>query len=246
MSIAAGPEIETLREQVLEQNLRLPAEGLVTLTWGNVSGRSADGELVAIKPSGVAYDTMTADDIVVLTLDGEVVAGDKRPSTDTPSHLALYRAFDGVAGIVHVHSVHATAFAQARRPLPCYGTTHADHFNGPVPVTRPLTEDEVAEAYEANTGAVVIDHFVEAGIDPLHVPGVLVAGHAPFVWGPSVAKAVDNAVAIEQIARMAILTEQAAMHRDQVSARSAPELEPHVLRVHHERKHGPAAYYGQA
>jgi L-ribulose-5-phosphate 4-epimerase len=229
--------IDELRERVWEQNLRLPAEGLVALTWGNVSGRS--GDLVAIKPSGVAYPEMTPDDMVVVDLDGAVVAGELRPSTDTPSHLALYRAFEGIGGIVHVHSVHATAFAQARRPIPCLGTTHADHFAGPVPVTRPLTAEEVAEDYERNTGTVIVDHFRDEVLEPLHVPGVLVAGHAPFVWGATVTKAVDNAVAIEQVARMAILS-------DTVAGGNAPELEPWVLDTHFRRKHGPAAYYGQA
>ncbi len=230
--------VEELRNQVLEANLRLPAEGLVTLTWGNVSGRSADGELIAIKPSGVAYPTMTAADIVVVTLDGEVVAGELRPSIDTPSHLALYRAFPSIGGIVHVHSVHATAFAQARTPIPCLGTTHADHFAGSIPVTRPLTEDEVQSAYEANTGAVIVEHFSAEGLDPLHMPGVLVAGHAPFVWGATISGAVDNAVAVEQIAKMAVLSATIAGGR-------APELEDHVLRTHFERKHGADAYYGQ-
>ncbi|MDY7101076.1 MAG: L-ribulose-5-phosphate 4-epimerase AraD [Actinomycetota bacterium] len=230
--------IDELRTRVWEENLRLPAEGLVALTWGNVSARSDDGDLVAIKPSGVAYPDMKPDDIVVLDLDGNVVAGEMRPSTDTPSHLALYRAFDGVGGIVHVHSVHATAFAQARRPIPCLGTTHADHFAGPVPVTRPLTADEVAEDYEANTGTVVIDHFRAEGLDPMHVPGVLLAGHGPFVWGKNATKAVDNAVAIEQIARMAILS-------GTIAGGEAPDLEPWVLDPHFQRKHGPAAYYGQ-
>jgi L-ribulose-5-phosphate 4-epimerase len=231
-------DLDGLRARVLEENLRLPAEGLVTLTWGNVSGRSDDGRLVAIKPSGVSYATMTADHIVVVDLDGNLVAGDLRPSTDTPSHLALYRAFPDFGGIVHVHSVHATAFAQARRPIPCLGTTHADHFAGPVPVTRPLTPDEVGADYEGNTGAVVVDHLREHGLDPLHVPGVLVPGHGPFTWGASVTKAVDNAVAVEQIAKVALLTAA-------IAGVEPAELEPYVLRTHFERKQGSAAYYGQ-
>lgn len=231
--------VTELQRRVVEQNLRLPAENLVALTWGNVSARSDDGRLVGIKPSGVAYETMTADDVVVLTLDGDVVAGEKRPSTDTPSHLVLYRAFDAIRGIVHVHSVYATAFAQARSPLRCLGTTHADHFAGTVPVTRPLSEAEVRDGYETHTGHVIVQHFIDHGIDPLHIPGVLVAGHAPFVWGASAAKAVDNAVAIEQIAKMNVLTAA-------VAGPSVVDLEPHVLDVHHQRKHGPGAYYGQS
>jgi L-ribulose-5-phosphate 4-epimerase len=228
--------VAELRRQVAAANRRLPDEGLITLTWGNVSGR-LDND-VAIKPSGVPYAVLTAADMVVLSMAGQVTDGDLKPSTDTPSHLALYRAFPAIGGVVHVHSPYATAFAQARRPIPCLGTTHADHFAGPVPVTRALTSADVAD-YETTTGAIIVDHFRTEGIDPEHVPGVLVAGHAPFVWGPTVAKAVDNAVALEQIARMVVLSET-------VVGGSVTALEPHVLDVHHQRKHGPNAYYGQA
>ena len=228
--------IDELRAEVCAANLRLPAEGLVTLTWGNVSGRSPDGELVAIKPSGVPYAEMRPEHMVVLTLDGEIVDGELRPSTDTPTHLALYRAFPAIRGIVHAHSTHATAFAQARRLVPCLGTTHADHFDGPVPVTRPLTDDEVSSDYELATGAVIVDHFDAHHIDPTAVPGVLVAGHAPFTWGATPSKAVDNAVALEAVAHMALLSAQIA---------TPVPLEQHVLAVHHERKHGANAYYGQ-
>jgi len=236
---ALAAAIDDLRAEVCAANLRLPAEGLVTLTWGNVSGRSADGELVAIKPSGVPYPSLRPEHIVVLSLDGEVVAGELRPSTDTPTHLELYRSFPGAGGIVHVHSTHATAFAQARRPLPCLGTTHADHFAGTVPCTRPLTEAEVNEHYELSTGTVVVEHFRDHGIDPIAIPGVLVAGHAPFAWGSTPDKAVDNAVALEAIAQMAVLTAT-------IVGAAPPDLEPHVLNVHYQRKHGTNAYYGQS
>ena len=229
-------EIDDIRDYVFTQNRRLPAEGLVSLTWGNVSGRV--GDLVAIKPSGVAYDLLRPDDIVVLGLDGAVVAGDLRPSIDTPTHLELYRQFPGVSGVVHAHSTYGTAFAQARMPLPCLGTTHADHFNGPVPVSRPLTAEEVADDYELNTGRVIVELFQSRGIDPLHVPAVLAAGHAPVVWGENAANAGDNAVALEASARMAVITA--------TLTGSEPEaLEEWVLAKHHQRKHGADAYYGQ-
>jgi len=226
--------LEDLRAAVCEANLRLVRAGLVTLTWGNVSGRDDEGR-VAIKPSGVAYDAMTPADIVVLDLDGNVLEGSLSPSSDTPTHLAIYRAFDSVRGVAHTHSPRAVAFAQARREIPCLGTTHADHFHGPVPVTRPLRADEVQEAYEAGTGRVIVERFDR--LDPVAVPGVLVAGHGPFTWGPSVAAATDNAIALESIAGMALDT--LALKPD------ARALEGWVLDKHHARKHGPDAYYGQ-
>lgn len=227
-----------LRRYVCAQNKRLPAEGLVALTWGNVSGRSDDGSLIAIKPSGVPYPELTAEDIVVLDLDGAVVEGTLRPSTDTATHLELYRTFPDIGGVVHAHSVYGTAFSQARCPIECLGTTHADSFAGPVPVTRPLTPEEVAAEYEANTGRVIVEHFRTNGINPMHVPGVLVAGHAPFVWGGDAAAAVDTAVTLEAAARMALLTRL-------LTAGDPPLLEEWVLAKHHERKHGEDAYYGQ-
>ena len=230
-------EISALRNYVCGQNLRLPDEGLVSLTWGNVSGRSADGSLIAIKPSGVPYSNMSPEDIVVLDLDGNVVAGRLRPSTDTATHLALYRAFPDIGGVVHVHSTYGTVFAQARFPLECLGTTHADHFAGPVPVTRSLTADEVATEYEANTGKVIVELFRSNEINPMHVPGVLAAGHAPFVWGKDAAAAVDNAVALEASAHMALLM--------RLLTTDDRRLEDWVLAKHHERKHGSNAYYGQ-
>ena len=228
-----------LREQVWLENVRLPAEGLVSLTWGNVSGRSDDGSLMAIKPSGVPYTELTPHDIVVLDLNGDVIEGDLKPSTDTATHVELYRAFPEIRGIVHAHSTYGTAFAQARIPIACLGTTHADHFAGPVPVTRPLTSEEVADEYEANTGRVIVRHLISHGIDPLHVPGVLVSGHAPFVWGIDATTAVDNAVALEASAQMALLT-------GILTAGNWLGLESWVLEKHHERKHGVNAYYGQS
>ncbi|MEL7087224.1 MAG: L-ribulose-5-phosphate 4-epimerase AraD [Planctomycetota bacterium] len=234
--------LEALREQVCRANQRLVGERLVTLTWGNVSGFDVDSGLVAIKPSGVGYAELTPAAIVLVDLEGETVEGALRPSSDTPTHVLLYQHFRergaDVAGITHTHSPKATAFAQARRAIPCLGTTHADHFHGPVPVTRPLSAEEVERAYEANTGRVIVE--ATADLDPAAMPGVLVAGHAPFAWGKSANHSVDNAVALEAVAAMNLDT--AALTHDQ----APPLLEDHVLDKHHRRKHGPDAYYGQA
>lgn len=229
---------DELRERVCAANLSLPAHGLVRLTWGNVSEFDRDAGVVAIKPSGVSYDRMSPADIVLVRLDGTVVEGSLRPSSDTDTHLALYRAFGDVRGVVHTHSTHAAALCQVRRSLPCLGTTHADHFAGTVPLTRQLTPEEVAAAYEANTGRVIVEAFTERGLVPREVPGVLVAGHGPFTWGSSGEEAVHNAVALDACAEMALL----AGHAE----RELPELEPHLLDKHHQRKHGPSATYGQA
>lgn len=226
---------DDLRERVCLANRSLPAHGLVTLTWGNVSEIDDSRSFLGIKPSGVAYDRLTPDDIVVVDLDGTIVAGALRPSTDLPTHLALYRAFASAGGITHTHSPWATMFAQARQPIPCLGTTHADHFAGEVPVTRQLTPDEVERGYEAATGAVIVERF--AAVDPVAVPGVLVAGHAPFTWGKDAARSVENSVALEAVARMA--------HGTLALVGTAIHLEPHILRTHHDRKHGVHAYYGQ-
>lgn len=228
--------LEKLKETVWRANMRLHDEGLAPLTWGNASAFDGETRLVVIKPSGVAYDAMSPGDMVVLDLEGCVVEGGCRPSSDTPTHLEFYRSFKGVFGAVHTHSVEATAWAQACREIPCYGTTHADSFHGPVPVTRFLTEAEVAEAYELNTGKVIVERFRD--LDPLAQPGVLVAGHGPFTWGADVMKAVDNAVSLEQIARMARLTER-------LRGDSAEPLPAYVSEKHYQRKHGPNAYYGQ-
>jgi L-ribulose-5-phosphate 4-epimerase len=227
--------LERLKDEVCQANLDLVAHGLVTLTWGNVSGISDDRRHVVIKPSGVSYDQMRAEHMVVVDLHGDVVEGDLRPSSDTPTHVLLYQHFAGIGGITHTHSQYATTFAQARLEIPCYGTTHADHFHGPVPVTRPLTKAEVDEAYEANTGHVIIERF--EGLDPAAVPAVLVAGHAPFTWGKDVAASVKNAVALEAVAQMALGVQQIVGH--------APTLETYVVEKHYRRKHGPDAYYGQ-
>lgn len=227
--------LDDLRAQVCAANLALVEHGLVTLTWGNVSGIDRDQGVFAIKPSGVPYHGMSPDDMVLVDLDGTVVEGALRPSSDTPTHLALYRAFDAVGGVTHTHSTHATALCQARRALPCLGTTHADHFAGTVPLTRQLTPDEVRDDYEGNTGTVIVESF--ADLEPGEIPAVLVAGHGPFTWGADARTAVDNAVALDACARMALLSG--------LLDGTPPQLEAHLLRQHHERKHGPHAYYGQ-
>ena len=228
-------DLTALKNDVFRRNLELVEHGLVVLTWGNVSGIDREAGLVAIKPSGVPYAGMTAEDIVVVDLEGHAVEGTLRPSSDLPTHLALYRAFPSVGGIVHTHSPKAVAWAQARRGIPAFGTTHADHFHGAVPCTRELTPAEVADDYELNTGRVIEERFHD--LDAEAFPGVLVAGHGPFTWGPTPRKAVENAVALEQIAAMALDT-----------LRLDPDAEPapsYVLDKHYFRKHGPGAYYGQ-
>lgn len=224
-----------LRDAVLAANLALPAHGLVTLTWGNASQVDRERGVIGIKPSGVSYEQMTADDIVILDLAGELVEGERGPSTDTPTHLALYRRFEEIGGIVHTHSTWATVWAQAQREIPLYGTTHADLCAAPIPLTRALSAEEVQEAYELATGQALIEAIAELG--PAQLPAALVRGHAPFTWGPSAAKAVENAVTLEQVARMAFLTATLAP--------AAPPLDAAVRDKHFERKHGPGAYYGQ-
>lgn len=230
--------LRTLKQQVLEANLRLPSSGLVSLTWGNVSGLDRASGLMVIKPSGVAYSSLRDDDLVVLELaTGRQVEGKLRPSSDTPTHLVLYRAFAGIAGICHTHSPAATSFSQAGRPLPCYGTTHADHFHGTVPLCRGLTPAETDEDYEGHTGHAIVQTFRKAQIDPLHIPGVLQLHHAPFTWGSSPQDALNNSIALEMCASMAL-----------GSLQLNPDLQPipaHILDKHHHRKHGPGSYYGQ-
>jgi len=227
-----------LRERVCEANRELVRAGLVTLTFGNASGVDFAAGVLAIKPSGVAYDELQPDAIVVVDLEtGELVAGEGRPSSDTPTHAVLYRCFDGVGGIVHTHSRAATAWAQARREIPCFGTTHADHFRGPVPVTRPLAPAEIRGDYEERTGDVIVETFERQGLDPLETPAVLVASHGPFAWGPDVAQAVENAIALELVAELALHTLALKVE--------APVLDDDLRERHFSRKHGPAAYYGQ-
>ncbi|RPI98827.1 MAG: L-ribulose-5-phosphate 4-epimerase AraD [Candidatus Aminicenantes bacterium] len=224
-----------LKESVWKANLDLAKSGLIILTFGNVSGIDRRRGIVAIKPSGVAYSAMKADDIVLVDLEGNIVEGWLNPSSDTPTHVEIYKAFPEVGGVAHAHSTYATMFAQARREIPCFGTTHADHFHGPVPLTRLLVEAEVAGAYERNTGSVIVERFT--GLDPLELPAVLVAGHGPFAWGRTPAEAVETALILEQTAKMAF----GAMALD---PRLAP-LDACILEKHFGRKHGPDAYYGQ-
>jgi L-ribulose-5-phosphate 4-epimerase len=225
-----------LRDEVLRANLALPANGLVKLTWGNVSGVDRDRGVMAIKASGVDYDRMTADDVVVVDLErGEVTEGERKPSTDTPTHVALYRAFDSIGGIVHTHSTWATAWAQAGMEIPLLGTTHADLMPDAVPVTRPLTPDEVDRDYEGETGTVLIE-LVAGRVDELR--GALVRGHGPFCWGADPAGAVQNAVTLEEVAKLALLTRL-------LNPEGAP-LDAVLRDKHHQRKHGPHAYYGQS
>ena len=230
--------LEKLREQVYEANLELPRRGLVTYTWGNVSGVDRERGLVVIKPSGVEYDALRPEDLVVVSLEsGERVEGTLNPSSDTPTHLELYRAFPVLGGVVHTHSTHAVAWAQARMDLICYGTTHADYFYGAVPCTRELTAEEIDAGYEANTGKVIVETFREQGLDPVHVPAVLCASHGPFTWGKDPAQAVYHAAVLEEVARMALLTRMLSP-----AAEAAPQR---VQNKHFLRKHGPGAYYGQ-
>lgn len=230
--------LQNLKLQVLDANLRLPSSGLVKLTWGNVSGVDRTLGVMAIKPSGVAYGELRDDDIVVMSLDdGRIMEGKLRPSSDALTHLEIYRAFPNVGGVCHTHSMHATAWSQAGRPLPCYGTTHADHFYGTVPVCRELTPEEVAANYEGNTGRAIVETFRTQQINPDAVPGVLQAYHAPFTWGKNAADALANSIALEMCALMA--TEALQLN---------PDLQPlprHILDKHYLRKHGPGAYYGQ-
>lgn len=237
MKRRASPSLAALKRAVCEANLDLVRRGLVIETWGNASGIDREQRRVVIKPSGVSYAELTPEGMAVVSLDtGKLLDGDLRPSSDTPTHLVLYRAFPDLGGIVHTHSLHATAWAQAGRGIPALGTTHADYWNGEVPCTRPLRPAEIREDYEINTGRVIVERF--RSLDPLSFPAVLVANHGPFTWGRSVAAAVENAAVLEFVARLASQT-----------LRLQPRLRPiprALLRRHFDRKHGPAAYYGQA
>lgn len=229
--------LKKLKHAVYEANMELPHRGLVTYTWGNVSGIDRERGLVVIKPSGVSYDELTPDDLVVLDLDGKVVDGKLNPSSDTKTHLELYKAFPEIGGIVHTHSPYAVGWTQAGRDIPAYGTTHADYFYGPVPCCRSLTEQEVEEDYERNTGLVIVETFRQRELDPVHVPGAICRNHGPFTWGKDAAQAVYHAVVLEEVAKMAVYTTQIAP-----DAQPAPQ---YVLDKHFLRKHGPNAYYGQ-
>ena len=229
--------LEELRKQVYEANMELPRRNLVTYTWGNVSGIDREKGLVVIKPSGVEYDELTPENLVVVDLDGNRVEGDLNPSSDTKTHLELYKAFPTLGGIVHTHSPYAVAWAQAGRDIPCYGTTHADYFYGAVPCARHLTHEELDEDYEKNTGKDIIETFTDRGIDPVAVPGVICHSHGPFTWGKDAAQAVYHAVVLEEVAKMALLTRQV-----DPNAIPAPQ---YLQDKHYRRKHGPNAYYGQ-
>ncbi len=226
--------LEKLKQRVLEQNIALVKHGLVVLTWGNVSAKDAESGLVVIKPSGVAYDTMRAEDMVVVDLAGNVIEGDYNPSSDLPTHLYLYNTFPTLGGIVHTHSTYATAFAQSGRDIPALGTTHADAFYGAVPCSRSLTPAEIADQYEHNTGKVIAE-TVAATVE--EIPGVLVKNHGVFTWGKSAEKAVENAVTLEEVAKMASIT--LALNP------AAPAVDQELLDKHYWRKHGANAYYGQ-
>ena len=225
--------LENLKLRVFEQNIALVKHGLVVLTWGNVSAKDEETGLVVIKPSGVPYDTMKAEDMVVVDLDGNVVEGKYRPSSDLPTHLYLYKQYPTLGGVVHTHSAYATSFAQSGREIIAYGTTHADAFYGNVPCTRALTADEIDEAYECNTGKVI----AEAVTDAEAIPAILVKNHGVFTWGKSPEKAVENAVTLEEVAKMALFTEQLNSN--------TPRIDQHLLNKHYFRKHGKNAYYGQ-
>ncbi len=227
--------LKKLKKEICRINLALVRRGLVLQTWGNASGINRKRGLVVIKPSGVDYETMAPELMVVVDLEGRVIEGELKPSVDTPTHLVLYKAFPGIGGIVHTHSHCATCWAQARRAIPCLGTTHADYFHGEIPITEPLTEAEVAEDYERNIGEVIVRRF--AGVDPMAHPAVLAAGHANFAWGGTPAKALENAEVLEEVARM-------AWHTLSINP-DAPPLESYLLDKHFLRKHGKDAYYGQ-
>ena len=226
---------EELRKAVCDANIELQRRNLVIYSWGNVSGIDRTAGIVAIKPSGVSYDDLTPDKIVLLDLDGTIVEGKLKPSSDTPTHLELYRNFKAIGGICHTHSVNATAWAQACKEIPCFGTTHADHFYGSIPVTEVMTEAQIQSDYELNTGKVIVRRF--AGLDPMKMPGVLVANHGPFTWGKSPADSVEAMVVLEQIATMALGTITINSNRKPISKA--------LLDKHYLRKHGKNAYYGQ-
>lgn len=229
--------LEKLKQEVYEANMELPKRSLVTYTWGNVSGIDRESGLFVIKPSGVEYEELKPEDLVVMDLNGNKVEGELNPSSDTKTHLELYKAFPEIGGIVHTHSLHAVAWAQSRRDIPCYGTTHADYFYGDIPCARNLTQEEIDEDYELNTGKVIVETFRIRNINPMYVPAVICSNHGPFTWGKDAAQAVYHAVVLEEVARMVMLTEQNNPH-----VGPAPQS---IQDKHFMRKHGPNAYYGQ-
>ena len=229
--------LEKLREEVYRANMELPERGLVVYTWGNVSGIDRESGLVVIKPSGVEYDELKPENLVIVDLDNNIVEGDMNPSSDTKTHVELYKAFPAIGGIVHTHSPHAVGWAQAGRDIPCYGTTHADYFYKSIPCTRNLTGEEVNEDYELNTGKVIAEEFARRKIDPAATPGVICHSHGPFTWGKNAAQAVYHAVVLEEVAKMALYTVMI-----DANAQAAPQ---YVQDKHYLRKHGPNAYYGQ-
>lgn len=231
--------LESLKKEVCEANLLLPKNNLITLTWGNVSGIDREQGLVVIKPSGVSYDEMKPEDMVVLDLQGNVVEGSLRPSSDTPTHLALYREFPELGGVTHTHSRWATTMAQSGLDIPALGTTHADYFYGPVPCARCLSPEEIEEDYEGNTGKLIIETFKTRGIKPMDVPAVLLKSHGPFTWGKNPYKSVENAIVLEEVAFM-------AWHNLSLSNCSIPSVPQSLLDKHYFRKHGANAYYGQS
>ena len=229
--------LEELKQKVYEANMELPKRGLVTYTWGNVSAIDRESGLFVIKPSGVDYDTMSPDDMVVMDLDGNKVEGRYKPSSDTPTHLELYKKYPEIGGVVHTHSPEATSWAQAGRSIPLYGTTHADYFLGPIPCARSLTPEEIGGEYEKNTGLVIIETLEKLGLNPMYTPAVLCTNHGPFTWGKDAAEAVHNAVVLEEVAKMALKTE--LINPD---VKPAPDS---IKDKHFFRKHGANAYYGQ-
>lgn len=230
--------LEKLKRSVYEANRELPRHGLVTYTWGNVSGIDREKGLFVIKPSGVEYEELRPEDMVVMDLLGNRVEGELNPSSDTRTHLVLYNAFPGIGGIVHTHSAYAVGWAQAGEDIPCFGTTHADYFYGPIPCARHLSKEELDEDYELNTGNIIVETFRERGIDPGSVPAVICRSHGPFTWGKDAAQAVYHAVVLEEVAKMALFTRQ-------VNPAAAPAPQ-RIVEKHYQRKHGKNAYYGQA
>ena len=226
--------LEELKKQVYEANMELPRRGLITYTWGNVSGIDRESGYFVIKPSGVDYDALSPDDMVVMDLDGNKIEGRYKPSSDTATHIELYKAFPAIGGIAHTHSTYATAWAQARRDIPVAGTTHADYFHGPIPCTRDMAAEEIEREYELQTGRVIAERF--SSLDPLHTPGVLVANHGPFTWGKTAGEAVYNSVVVEEVAKMGFICH---------SLNPRMPMNAGLIEKHFERKHGVNAYYGQ-